>query len=878
MHERKWILCHGACALAFAILVLSIAPAASALAAGARLMKSPPSTSTDKRTESSAPGQWISIGPSRVIENKAAGQYNAVGRLTTVAVHPNNPQIIYVGSPGASGHEGCGVWKTTNGGTFWAPIADTLPSLAVDAIAIDPTNPDRVYVVLFKDGLYRSDDAGVSWTHVYGNLHTRTDISAAGDRTALLINPLDPLMLYLTTDLGVQRSTDGGQQWQVSLSAGMATSLVMDPREPNTLYAAISNNAGAMGIYKTSDGGASGDSSWVPQFQLPFGSMPGRNILLAISHPASAANATVYALFPRGPVLGGDLFKGIGYDLFRTIDGSTWSKPFTCSPDLDKSYANCNFAVMSANPVEPDVLYLGGVAFFTSNDGGMNFERAPSDDNFNLQPKAPHVDYWELITDPLNAAVLYAASDGGLYKSSDHGKNGTWTFIGEGITNVEMFDLAIAKNFPNRAITGTQDNGSNRYDGNLVWEHFAGGDGGAVTIDPTDPDRFYFSGNNGDVSQTSDAGASCHSDPWGAGCQLFLSGIPDDVVTRCHAYNMTFQLLVHPGASAPVLDACIDLWRTTTTVPPGTWTAITPDGDIVVRAAIDPSIDLYYAGTDKGRLLAGLGGGGWQGVFTHPALLKVSDIDVDAAHPETIYASFAPPAIIERNCDTQAVARRIYQLRRSSPTPSSATTTSTDITNNFPLGLCVNALAIDPRIPRTVYAATDRGVYRGRSNATGGPWLWESYNEGMPPASVIDLEVDATAGELFAATVGRSAFKATIETTLSTGIDIKPGGFPNVINAGSHGKTLVAILSSVTIGAPDEVDRASLTFGRTGDETSLVSCNAGEDVNGDGRLDLVCRFATALTKFQMGDTEGILKGKTVEGTPIIGSDSVSIVP
>jgi hypothetical protein len=894
MHEKRTNSPrYGACCLAFAMLVVGAAAPASALPAGVRLKKNPPLTFARNKTAPSGPGQWVSIGPSRILEDFPSGQFNAVGRLTTMAVHPTNPQIIYVGSPGASGHEGCGVWKTANGGASWTPVADSLPSLAVDAIAIDPSNPDRVYVVLFRHGLYRSDDAGMSWTHLYGDLHVRTNIGAAGDRTALLIHPIDPRVLYVTTDLGVQRSTDGGQSWHVSLGAGMAMSLVMDPREPNTLYAGLAATPPppeedatyrTMGVYKTTDGGASGEASWTPQTQLPFGTLPGRNILLAISHPVSAAQATVYALFPRGPVYAKGLFGGIGYDLFRTTDGTTWSMPFSCSPDLvnpfPTSYANCNFAVMNANPFEADTLYLGGVAFFTSADGGANFERVPFDDFFDVQPKTPHVDYWELVTDPVSPATLYAASDGGLYESSDHGKNGTWIFIGKGITNVEMFDLAIAKTVSNggiRAISGTQDNGSASYDGSLEWRRFAGGDGGAVAIDPLDSDRFYFSGNEGDVSQSSDAGVTF---------QPFLSGIPSDVSTKCHAYDSTFQLLTHPATSEPVLDACGLLWRTTRIAPPDPappdiWSEIfgPPTGDRVVRAAIDSSIDLYYAGTMAGRLFAGPGGAGWQPVFTHPNLLKVSDIDVDAAHPDKIYASFAPPEILERNCDAQYAPSRIYQLRRSSPTPSTATTIPTDITNNLPAGLCVNALAIDPKIPRTLYAGTDKGVYRGRSNSTGGPWVWELYDNGMPPAGVRDLEVDAAAGEIYAATFGRGALKVTLETTLPVSIDIKPGGFPNSINAGSHGNTPVAILSTVTFDAPSEVDEESLTFGRTGGETSLVSCNdGGDDVNDDGLLDLVCRFATALTEFQAGDNEGILKGKTVEGTPIIGRDSVNIVP
>jgi hypothetical protein len=107
-------------------------------------------------------------------------------------------------------------------------------------------------------------------------------------------------------------------------------------------------------------------------------------------------------------------------------------------------------------------------------------------------------------------------------------------------------------------------------------------------------------------------------------------------------------------------------------------------------------------------------------------------------------------------------------------------------------------------------------------------------------------------------------------------IDIKPGGFPNSINPQSLGKITVAIISTTEFQAPTQVDQHSLTFGRTGNESSLSACHS-EDVNGDGILDLVCQFYTSMTAFQHGDTKGILKGKTLAGTPAFGTDSVVIV-
>jgi len=192
--------------------------------------------------------------------------------------------------------------------------------------------------------------------------------------------------------------------------------------------------------------------------------------------------------------------------------------------------------------------------------------------------------------------------------------------------------------------------------------------------------------------------------------------------------------------------------------------------------------------------------------------------------------------------------------------------------------LCVNALAIDPHIPRTLYAGTNRGVYRGRINARGGPWVWEAYHNGMPRADVRALKVHPVTGTIDAATYGRSAFELVPERVLSIGIEIQPGTSEDIINIKSKGTIRVAILSSVAFDAPNEVDKLSLRFGRTGAEASLARCNKhARDVNGDGLPHLVCHFYTSLTGFQVGDTVGFLKGLTVEGVPIEGSDEVRIL-
>lgn len=853
--------------LSVAILGAAVALLAVSVSA-AGLPSKPASPASSGNASAPAPGQWVSIGPAHVFgpAQPPYGEYNAVGRLTTIAIDPTDPQIIYAGSNGELGQEGCGIWKTTDGGGTWQPIGDSLATLAVAAIALDPTDPDRVFVATADKGIFRSDDAGANWVNLSAPLPVRTN-TAHGDRTALLINPADPDVMYLSTDNGVQRSSDGGQTWPISLGLGQATNLIMDPLDPEVLYAGILGQ----GVYKTTKGGANGNGDWQLQTQapLPPSIPPVRGPLLAISHPASDTSETVYAMYPKNSG------TGVGWELFRTTDGTSWGAGplYSCLGGAP----NCIFVVIAADPINNDLVFIGGPLLYISEIGVTPFTAVPPAQN-DRQPASAHGDYWELTFDPTNPQRVFAGSDGGIYLSTNHGQTGSWSFIGDGITNVEMYDVAQAATQPGRLIAGTQDNGNILYSGGLTWDHIPpqqiqGGDGAAVAIDPTNADIFYAMGQFQDsLVQSLNAGQTLFSP--------FAMGLPGSDSTTCAMYNSTFFLQVHPTVPTTLLASCNSLYRTTTNVAPGNWNPFfTPPAGAVVRSAIDAGSGLYYASTDIGHVFAVPGdGSAAQDILSHPNGQSVSDIEVDPAHPEAVYVSFAPPFVVDRPCAATAGQSRIYQLKRQGALPSPAFT-SIDITGNLvSTPLCVNALAVDPNIARTLYAATNRGVYRGRSNASGGPWVWEPYDNGIPLADVRDLEVHPTTGNIDAATYGRSAFELVPESVLPIGIDIKPDSSQNVINIKSHGQITVAILSDATFDAPTELDRTSLRFGHTGNEASLANCNKdAQDVNGDGLLDLVCHFYTSLTGFQVGDTRGYLTGLTFDGTPIAASDTVKIL-
>ncbi|HKW77104.1 MAG TPA: hypothetical protein VJN64_16345 [Terriglobales bacterium] len=152
----------------------------------------------------------------------------------------------------------------------------------------------------------------------------------------------------------------------------------------------------------------------------------------------------------------------------------------------------------------------------------------------------------------------------------------------------------------------------------------------------------------------------------------------------------------------------------------------------------------------------------------------------------------------------------------------------------------------------------------------------------MLQGAFFTLDINQASG-VFPAKLTDPTLENAIQTYLATfaipvAIDVKPGEDPPSINPGSNGKTPVAILSTSTFDAPAQVDPASLTFGRTGDEQSVAFCSGAEDVNGDGLPDLVCHFRTNLTGFQAGDTVATLQGATKSGQHLKGTDAVVIVP
>lgn len=421
------------------------------------------------------------------------------GRIHDVEALPNDPATIYVAS--ASG----GLWKSTNKGATWTPVFEHEPVSTFGDVAIAPSDPDVVWVgtgeqqnrqsTSWGNGVYRSTDGGASWTHV-GLDETR-------HIARVLVDPRNADVAYVAAegnlwkaspDRGVFKTADAGRTWRKVLSVDTLTGvvdLVMDPSDPNTLYAAayqrlrrawgFNGGGPGSGIYKTMDGGA----TWQRLAAgLPSGDM-GR-IGLAISHTQpKVLNALIEHADAGGT--------------YRTEDGgASWQRVNRLDP------RPMYYSHIFIDPTNADRVYVLSVEAYRSEDGGKNFTQVPTRPTYDV---GVHSDYHTMWIDPKQPKHFYLAGDGGLYETWDMGQ----TF--EKINNFtigQFYAIGVDMRDPYYIYGGMQDNHSwmgpsaTRHWSGIInddWRQIGFGDGMYWQADPTSHRYVYGASNDGSYAR-----------------------------------------------------------------------------------------------------------------------------------------------------------------------------------------------------------------------------------------------------------------------------------------------------------------------------------------------------------------------------------------
>ncbi|MEZ5047443.1 MAG: GEVED domain-containing protein [Chitinophagaceae bacterium] len=420
---------------------------------------------------------WNELGPKSL--NVTSSWNPGFGRCYTIAIHPSNESIIYVGTDGG------GIWKTTNGGTTWFPLLDFENAAWQNFyhIALNPQNPNTIYAGLKNGGVIKSYDAGATWF--------ATGVGTTGTRR-IVISSADTNLIMATGGNGIYRSTNGGTNWNL-VSFGSKEDLTFKPNDNNILYASSSSS---QSFWRSTDAG----QTWTV-------------ISNGITHSGRTLIGTspnnpniVYVVQANGSVFG-RMYKSTdaGLSFTTTIIGDSLNGTnffgYSTNGTGTTGQATHDMAI-GVNPSNANEVHIAGIICWKSTDGGYNFDATtawtyPNSIGYN------HADVHYLLW--VNN-TLYSTSDGGAFKSINNAND--WINISYGLGIRQFYRIACAKNDPAVLCGGTQDNGSTFRQSTGNWYEWLGADGMDCIISPVNSLVAIGSSQYGSIYKTVNAGNS----------------------------------------------------------------------------------------------------------------------------------------------------------------------------------------------------------------------------------------------------------------------------------------------------------------------------------------------------------------------------------
>ncbi len=691
--------------------------------------------------------EWRSIGPLRG------------GRSIACAGSASRPYEYYFGAVGG------GLWKTTDGGLTWHPVTDgQLHSSSVGAVAVAESNPDIVYIgmgetelrgnIMQGDGVYKSTDAGKTWTHM-----GLTDTQAIA---RIRVHPANPDIVYAAafghpygrnTERGVYRSRDGGKTWQKVLfksdHAG-AVDLVMDPHNPDVLFAAIwdanrtswslTSGGPDSGLYKTTDGG----DHWTEITRNP--GLP-EGIIGKIGVTISGADSNrVYAIVENEN--GG---------VFASDDaGATWRK---VSEDRALRQRAFYYSRIYADPQAKDTVYVLNVGFHKSTDGGKTYR----------QIRPPHGDNHDLWIDPNHPERMIESNDGGGTVSINGGQS--WT--SEAYPTAQLYHVAVTHETPYHVCGAQQDSstvcvssaaggrgfgGGGR--GQAVMYAVGGGESGYIAPHPTNPNLFY-AGSQGALLTKFDRRTNYTRDI--QVYPLFFSG--ESAGSLPERWQWTFPIVFSPTQPDVLYTSSQHLWKTTD--DGHSWQKISPDltrndpltlrdsggpithdqngpeiyGTIFTIAPSHKEAQTIWTGSDDGvAYITRDGGAHWTEITPKglPHFARISLIDASPHEAGKAYLAAK---------NYQSDDRHPYLFKTSDYGK-----TWTRIVNGIPDDDYVHAVREDPVRPGLLFAGTEHGIYVSFDDGA----EWQPISLNLPDTQVSDLVIEGN--DVVIATHGRSFY------------------------------------------------------------------------------------------------------------------------
>lgn len=679
------------------------------------------------------------------------------GRVGDIAVDPRKPDTWYVAV--ASG----GVWKTVNAGTTWTPIFDKETSFSIGCVTVDPHDSNVIWAgtgennsqrsVAYGDGIYRSLDGGLHWE----NLGLKTSEHIA----KIVVDPRNSQVVYVAAqgplwkeggERGLYKTMDGGRSWKAVLTVDAhtgVTDLVLDPRNPEVLYAAtyqrrrhvwgMLDGGPGCGIQKSLDGG----QTWTRLKEgLPKDDMGRIGLAIPEGEPD-----TVYATIEAANKAGG---------FFRSTNGGqTWERRNEIVSGAAQYYQE-----LFCDPKDPKRVYSMDTWMQVTEDGGKTWRR--------VGETSKHVDNHALWIDPANTDHLVSGCDGGVYESRDRGA--TWAFKAN-LPVIQYYRVTVDNSRPfYNVYGGTQDNYSmggpsrtRNLHGSTAMDWFMtqGGDGFYSQVDPDDPNTVYAESQYGGLAR--------YDRRTGERVELQPQPAPGEAPYR---WNWDAPLMLSPHNGKRLYFAAQKLFRSEDRGD--SWKTVSPDltrqidrsrlkimdkvwsvdgvarntstsffGNIVSLNESPKVEGLLYVGTDDGLLQVSEDGGkAWRKVERFPGVPDQTYLSCLSASPhqaDTVYAAFD---------NHKAGDFRPYLLRSRD-----RGRTWESIAVGLPERGSVYTVREDPAREGLLFAGTEFGL----SFSLDAGKTWSKFTD-LPPIAVKDLAIQTREGDLVLATFGRGFY------------------------------------------------------------------------------------------------------------------------
>ncbi len=673
--------------------------------------------------------RWRSIGPFRG------------GRTVAAVGIASQPNVFYIGVNNG------GVWRTNDAGRSWTPIFDDQPSGSIGAIAIAPSDPNVVYVgsgeglqrpdLATGDGIYRSGDGGKTWTH-YG-------LRDGQQIPAIAVDPHDPNRLFVAVlghpyganaERGIFRSTDGGKTFDKVLYRDENTGgidVVIDPSNPRVVYAALWEQR--MGPWE--NGVFTGPGSGV--YKSTDGGTTWKQLTNGLPTAAEKLGRVGLEVCAADPKRLFAIVDAKNGGLYRSTDaGESWSLVNNKAEIWERGG---DFNEVRADPKNPDVLYVANVVTWKSIDGGktwQSFRGAPGGD-----------DYHRVWINPNDTKIILIASDQGAIVTVNGGES--WSSWYNQPT-AQMFHVNADNAFPYRVCGGQQESGSacvqTRGDDGRVtdreWHPASVEEYGYAVPDPLDPDLVY----GGKLSR------------WDRRTQQVQQVGPKPLRGPNFRMIRTQPAVFSPADPHVLFFAANTVWRTSDGAQ--TWTEISPDltrkewsvpanvgiyakdvkpaqrGVVYALAPSPLDVNRLWAGTDDGLIHVTTDGGTTWTNVTPPSLVPWAKVSIlEASHFD---ANEAYAAINTFRLDD--LRPHILRTRDGG---KSWTETVAGITGN---GI-VNVVREDPKKRGLLFAGSETAVYVSFDDGE----HWQPLRLNMPATSIRDLVVHGD--DLIAGTHGR---------------------------------------------------------------------------------------------------------------------------